>query len=416
MTPVVASTDESRRALIFVFALVAIDMIGFGIVMPVMPALIVELTGQTIAEAARDAGWLAFTYALLQFVFSPIIGNLSDRFGRRPVLMAALLAYSINYALMGLAPTLIWLFIGRAIAGITGASFSAAYAYVADISPPERRAQNFGLIGLAFGIGFIVGPAIGGLLGEYDTRLPFFAAGALALLNAAYGFFFLKESLRPENRRPFSLRRSHAIGALMRFGSANPAILWLAAALLAWQTGHHAFPTIWSFFAIERLGWSEFDIGLSLAAVGITSALVQGGLIRYVVPRIGEIKAILLGLAAMITAYTIYAMLTHGWQVYLAIGVGALGGLVYPSINGLMSQLVQSDSQGELQGAVASLTSLSTIIGPPVMAQVFGLFSSPWAPIYLPGAPFALSAILALISLVCIVVGARRAVSESRTA
>jgi MFS transporter, DHA1 family, tetracycline resistance protein len=406
----------SRRSLAFVFALVAIDMIGFGIVMPVLPALIVELTGQTVAEAARDAGWLAFTYAVMQFVFGPVIGNLSDRYGRRPVLMAALVAYAVNYMLMGLAPTLLWLFIGRVVAGITGASFSAAYAYVADISPPERRSENFGLIGLAFGVGFLIGPALGGLLGELDTRLPFFAAGALAMANAVYGYFFLSESLPPANRRPFSLRRSNALGALLRFGRANPAILWFAGALLAWQTGHHAFPTIWSFFAIERLGWSEFDIGLSLAAVGASSALVQGGLIRVVVPAVGERRAILVGLAAMITAYALYTALTQGWQVYLAIAIGALGGLIYPSLNGMMSQRVPADSQGELQGAIASLSSLATIIGPPAMAQVFAAFSAPSAPIYLPGAPFALAGLLAIVALLLFLAGARGRVSVSRTA
>jgi DHA1 family tetracycline resistance protein-like MFS transporter len=416
MTPAVVPGDASRRSLVFVFVLVAIDMIGFGIVMPVLPALIVELTGQTVAEAARDAGWLAFTYALLQFVFGPIIGNLSDRFGRRPVLMSALVAYAVNYALMGLAPTLLWLFIGRAIAGITGASFSAAYAYVADVSPPERRAQNFGLIGMAFGVGFIIGPAIGGLLGEYGTRLPFFAAAGLALANAAYGFAFLRESLPPANRRPFSLRRSNALGALARLGATNPAVLWFAAAMLAWQTGHHAFPTIWSFFAIERLGWSAFDIGLSLAAVGVSSALVQGGLIRVVVPRIGERRAVVLGLGAMIAAYGLYALLVAGWQVYVAIAIGALGGLVYPSLNGMMSQRVAADSQGELQGAVASLSSLATIVGPPAMAQVFAAFSGPLAPVYLPGAPFALAGLLAILCLLLFAAGSRAGVSESRTA
>lgn len=407
MTADFNSSSPSKHSLAFIFALVVVDMIGFGIIMPVLPSLIVDLTGATIADAARDAGWLAFTYAIMQFLFGPIIGNLSDHFGRRPVLIAALLAYAANYLLMGFATTLLWLFIGRLVAGITGASFSGAYAYVADVSPPEKRAQNFGMIGMAFGLGFIVGPALGGVLGEYGTRLPFFAAGGLAMANALYGFIFLKESLPPDRRRVFSLSRSNAFGALKTLGRSSPSLLWFAAAMLAWQIGHHAFPTIWSFFAIERLGWSELDIGLSLAAVGLSSALVQGGLIRVVVPRVGEVRAVIFGIAAMVTAYAIYTAAATGWMVYLAIVIGAFAGLVYPSLNGIMSQLVASDSQGELQGAIASLSSLSTIIGPPMMAQVFAAFSSPDAPIYLPGAPFAVAGLLAVVCLLLFVMGAR---------
>jgi DHA1 family tetracycline resistance protein-like MFS transporter len=397
-----------RQSLMFVFALVAVDMIGFGIIMPVLPALIVELTGAGIAEAARAAGWLTFVYALMQFIFGPIIGSLSDRFGRRPVLIASLVAFAVNYTLMALAPTLAFLFVGRIVAGIAGASFSSAYAYVADVSPAAERAQNFGLVGLAFGIGFTIGPALGGMLGEISTRLPFFAAGVLALVNAIYGVVVLRESLPADRRRPFSLRRSNALGALRALGARQPALFWYAGALLLWQTGHHAFPTIWSFFAIERLGWSAFDIGLSLAVVGVTSATVQGGLIRIIIPRIGEARAVFAGATMMLAAFAIYAAADRSWMIYLAILVGAGSGLVYPSLNGIMSQLTAADAQGELQGAVASLSSLAMIAGPPMMAQVFAAFSAPAAPVYWPGAPFGLAGVFCFFCLLLFAVGRRQ--------
>ncbi|MGB7405322.1 MAG: TCR/Tet family MFS transporter [Pacificimonas sp.] len=394
-----APAPGSRASLIFVFALVLIDMIGFGIIMPVLPGLIQELTGDSIAEAAIDAGWLALAYSAMQFVFGPIIGNLSDRFGRRPILLATLLAYAVNYALMGLAPTLIWLFVGRIIAGITGASFSAAYAYVADVSPPEKRAANFGLIGMAFGLGFIVGPALGGILGEYGTRLPFFAAGGLALANAVFGFLFLRESLPPEKRRDFSLVRANAVSALKALGAQNRTVLWFAAALFVWMTAHMVYPIIWAFYAIEAFDWSVQMVGYSLAYVGLSSAIVQGGLIRVIVPKIGERRAVILGVVCMATGATIYVFATNPWIVPVAITVGALQGLVQPSINGLMSRAVDETSQGELQGAVASLSSLASVISPPVFTGIFFAFTAADAGIYLPGAPFGLAGIIALTCL-----------------
>ena len=394
-----APAAATRGSLAFVFAVVLIDMIGFGIIMPVLPALIVELTGDTVAEAAIDAGWLAFVYALMQFVFGPVVGNLSDRFGRRPVLLAALLAYSVNYAIMGLAPTLLWLFIGRLIAGITGASFSVAYAYVADVSPAEKRAQNFGLIGVAFGLGFIVGPALGGLLGEIGTRVPFFAAGGLALVNALFGFFMLRESLPPEKRRAFSIRRANAINALRALAVQNRVVIWYAAALFVWMTAHFVYPIIWAFYTIEAFGWSEGMIGLSLAYVGLTSAAVQGGLIRFVIPRIGEARAVAAGIFCMAGATLIYLFAQSPWWVPVAITLGSLQGLVQPSINGLMSRAVDETSQGELQGAVASLSSLASVAGPPLFTYTFFAFTAQEPALYLPGAPFALAGAVALLAL-----------------
>lgn len=395
------STPAAKSSLVFVFLVVLIDMLGFGIIMPVLPKLITSITGDTISGAAVYAGWLAFAYAAMQFVFGPIIGNLSDRFGRRPVLLGALGGYAIAYTLMGFASSILWLFAARIIAGIMGASFSTAYAYIADISPPEKRAQNFGLIGAAFGLGFIIGPAIGGILGEYGTRLPFFGASALAALNLAFGFFMLKESLPAEKRRPFKLARANAIVALKALSGQNKVVIWYAAALTVWMTAHVVFPIIFAFYLIESFGWSELLVGLSFAAVGLGAAIVQGFLIRVLVPRIGERNSALLGAISMAVSCIFYVLAGPGqvWLIFIAIPVGALQGLFQPSINGLMSNAVSDDTQGELQGAVASLQSISSIIGPPMFAAIFAAFTVAGSIYYLPGAPFGLAGIISLVAL-----------------
>lgn len=390
----------SRHALTFIFITVLIDTIGFGIVIPVLPQLIVELTGGPVNEAARIGGWLAFAYAITQFGFGPVMGNLSDRFGRRPVLLASLLAFAVDYMLMGLAPTLTLLFVGRVIAGVTGASYSTAYAYIADISPPEKRAQNFGLTGMAFGLGFIVGPAIGGLVGEhFGTRAPFFVAGGLALINAAYGWFILPESLPPERRRAFDIRRANPIGTLIQLRRYQPVVLSLAMALFTWQLGHQVLQGSWSFYTIYRFDWTPAMVGMSLAAVGLTAAIVQGGLVRVIIPKIGERRAVMLGMFSGLAGYLVYAFATQGWMMYAGIVVAAFSGLAYPSMNALMSQQVEPNAQGELQGAVSSLLSLATIIGPPMMTQLFAYFSGPEAPVHLPGAAFLMAATLTVASL-----------------
>ena len=394
------SPTASRHALAFIFATVLIDTIGLGIVIPVFPQLIVELTGQPVNEAARIGGWLAFAYAVMQFGFGPVIGNLSDRFGRRPVLLASLLAFAVDYLVMALASTLPLLFIGRVIAGITGASHTTAYAYIADVSPPEKRAQNFGLIGMAFGFGFILGPAIGGLIGDqFGTRAPFVAAGALALLNVLYGWLILPESLPPERRRPFDIRRANPVGTLMQLRRYQPIVLGLALAMFLWQLAHQSLQGTWSFYTVYRFEWSPGMVGLSLAAVGLSAAIVQGGLVRVIIPRLGERRAVALGLMSGLGGFVIYGLATEGWMMFAGIAVAALSGLAYPSMNALMSQRVDADAQGELQGAVASLFSLSTIIGPPLMTQLFGHFTGRSAPFELPGAAFILAALLTLASL-----------------
>ena len=394
------SPTASRHALTFIFITVLIDTIGFGIVIPVIPQLIVELSGQPVNEAARIGGWLAFAYAVMQFSFGPVIGNLSDRFGRRPVLLASLLAFAVDYMVMAFAPTLALLFVGRIIAGVTGASHTTAYAYIADVSPPEKRAQNFGLVGMAFGFGFILGPAIGGLVGDqFGTRAPFIAAGGLALLNALYGWLILPESLPPERRRTFDIRRANPVGTLLQLRRYQPVVLALAMAMFLWQLAHQSLQGTWSFYTIYRFEWSPGMVGLSLAAVGLTAAIVQGGLVRVIIPRIGERRAVELGLMSGLASFIIYGLATQGWMMFAGIAVGALSGLAYPSMNALMSQRVGPDAQGELQGAVASLFSLSTIIGPPLMTQLFGYLTGPTAPFQLPGAAFLLAALLTLASL-----------------
>lgn len=391
----------SKASIAFVFTVVLIDMIGFGIIMPVLPELIAQITGDDMSAAAVHAGWLAFAYAIMQFFFGPIIGNLSDKYGRRPVLLGALGGYAIAYALMGFAPTLFWLFVARIVAGIMGASFSTAYAYVADVSPPAQRSQNFGLIGAAFGLGFIIGPAIGGLLGEYGVRLPFFAASALAAINLAFGFFMLRESLPSEKRRTFDIKRANAIAALQGLSGQNRVVLWYAATLLIWMIGHIVYPIVFAFYAIEAFGWSMFTVGMALALVGIGAALVQGVLIRYLIPKIGERKSVIIGAIGMAvsTAFYVVAGPDQGWLIFLAIPIGALQGLFQPSVNGLMSKAVSDETQGELQGAVASLQSIGSIVGPPMFTAVFAFFTVATAPVYMPGAPFGLAGFISLVAL-----------------
>ncbi len=400
MNDAVSPPAARRLALGFIVATVLVDSIGFGIIIPVLPKLIVELNGGTMSEAARVGGWLAFAYAVMQFVCGPLIGNLSDRFGRRPVLIACLAAFGIDYAIMGFAPTLALLFAGRLVAGITGASYSPAYAYVADVSPPDQRAANFGLMSVAFGVGFILGPALGGLAAEFGTRIPFFLAAGLAFANALVGLAFLPESLAPANRRAFDLSRANPLGAVAALRRVHRSVLILLVALFIWQVAHQSLQSVWSFYAAYRYHWTPGAIGASLAAVGVVSAITGGWLIRIIVPKVGERNAVLLGCASAISSYIVYGVGPWGWTIFLGIAVGALQGLAYPSLNALMSAQVPADAQGELQGALASVSSLATIIGPILMTQVFAAFSGPGAVAELPGAPYLLAAALTVVALV----------------
>jgi len=389
-------TRTGSGAFVFVFIAVLVDSIGFGIILPVLPGLIMTLAHVNVAQAAEFGGWLAFVYALMQFFCAPVLGNLSDRFGRRPVLLFALLALGVDYLIMGSAPAISWLFVGRMVAGMAGASFTPAYAYIADITPPEKRAQSFGLMGAAFGIGFILGPAIGGMLGNLGPRAPFFTAGAIALANTAFGFFALPESLPMESRRPFEWRRANPLGTLIQVRR-YPVVLWLLGAVFLWQLGHQVLPSIWAFYTISKFQWTSAQIGYSLAFVGVVMAFAQGVLTRALIPRLGgERPAAAVGMAFAIFAYIGYACATQGWMMYVVSATSMFFAMTYPSLNALMSRQIPHNEQGELQGAVASVYSLSAILGPPLMTQVFGLFSRRTAPLYFPGAPFLAAAVLTL--------------------
>ena len=394
-------SGPGKHALAFIFLTVLIDTIGFGIVMPVMPQLIVELTGKPLAQATFIGGWLLTSYAVMQFMCGPIMGNLSDRFGRRPVLLASLAAFAIDYALMGFAPTLAWLFLGRVLAGVAGAVYSPAWAYVADVSPPDKRAQSFGVMGAAFGVGFIVGPALGGLLGEFGPRAPFFAAAALGALNFVYGLFVLPESLPADKRRAFAWKRANPLGTLLSLRR-YPAVMAIAGAVFLWQLAHQVYPSSWAFFAEIRFDWSPGEIGASLAFVGLLMAFTQTMLTGRIVKHLGEQRAVIIGLASGAASMLLVAFSDVGWFAYVAMTAGLLQFIAYPSMNAIMSKQVPPDSQGELQGGVSSLMSLTTIIGPLLMTQILGRFSGAGAPIYFPGAAFLLAAVLAIFALLIV--------------
>lgn len=387
--------NAGGKAIAVVFLTVLIDTIGLGIIIPVTPELLMQLTGESLGQAAVYGGWLYFAFALTSFFCAPVLGNLSDRFGRRPVLLLSLLAFGVDYMVMGIAQWIGWLFLGRIVAGIAGGAYTPAYAYIADISPPDKRAQNFGLMGAAFGIGFIIGPAIGGLLGGLGTRAPFFAAGAMALLNFAFGYFALPETLAPESRRPFVWSRANPAGTLLQMRN-HPFVLRLLMVMFLWQLAMQVLPTTWAFYTMLRFGWSEAAIGYSLAFVGIIMAITQGGLTRVLVPLFGgERPAAFLGLLFGALCFTGFAFATSGWMMYAWMLGWFVVGLAYPSLNALMSRNIPGSAQGELQGGVASVYSLSCIFGPPLMTGALGWFSGPNAPFHFPGAAFMVAAILA---------------------
>jgi len=402
------------NSVVFIFITVLVDAIGFGVILPVMPELIMKLTGEGLSQASIYGGWLWFAYAVMQFFCAPVLGNLSDRFGRRPVILFSLLTFGIDYLIMGFAPTLFWLFVGRSIAGMAGASFTPAYAYLADVSPLEKRAQNFGLIGAAFGTGFIVGPAIGGLLGALGTRAPFFAAAGLALINFVFGLFVLPESLPRESRRPFDPRRANPLGTLLQIRK-YPSVIGLLQVLFLWQLAHQVFPSTWAYYTMLKFNWSEQAVGISLAFVGTIMAFSTAGMTRLLVPRLGEQRAALSGLLSGSAAFFGYAFASRGWMMYAFLVAWLFAGLVLPSIQGLMSRQVPANAQGELQGGVASLYSLTAVVGPPLMTQLFGYFSSERARVHFPGAAFLFAALLAIAGLL-LFVRATRADSAYSTA
>lgn len=385
---------QARTASVaFIFVVLLLDTLGIGVIIPVLPRLIESFVHEDLGEASRYYGWFVAAYATMQVIFAPILGALGDRFGRRPVILSSLLGAALDYLLLAFAPSLGWLFVGRVIAGITGASFSTATAYMADVTPPEKRAQSFGLVGAAFGIGFILGPAAGGLLGGVHLRAPFLVAAGLNALNLLYGIFVLPESLPKESRRAFSLARANPLGSLKNLGRSS-ILLGLTLTLVCSYLAQMILQSVWALHTQARFGWQPFDVGLSLAVVGVATGLVQGGLVRVAIPKLGEERAVLVGLAFNVAGFVAFAFATRGWQMYAILFPFALGGLAGPAIQALLSRGVPSGEQGELQGSLASVQSICSIFGPLLGTGLFGHFAPAAATPHFPGAPYLAAAAL----------------------
>lgn len=400
-------SSKKSAAIGFIFITMLIDIIGIGIIIPVIPKLLQELNHSDISEAAKLGGWLAFAYAFTQFLFAPFMGNLSDRFGRRPVLLVSLMAFAVDYIVLALAPTVAWLFVGRIIAGVTGASISTAMAYISDVSTPENKAKNFGMVGAAFGIGFIIGPVIGGLLGQYGSRVPFYAAAILCFVNFIYGYFVLPESLTPEKRRAFDWKAANPIGALARLKK-FPNIIILVAAMFFMYFASHAVHGNWSFYTMYRYDWDERMVGISLGVIGLLVAVVQGGLVRFVNPRIGNGKSILIGFALNAIGQFLIAFAVQEWMVFLFLLPYCLGGLAGPAIQSEITNHVPANEQGQIQGTLASLNSATATFGPLVMTTIFYYFTHDTAPFKFPGAPFVLASLLMIMAWIMAYKGLKR--------
>ena len=386
-------------ALGFIFVTVLIDIIGFGIIIPVLPKLIQELTGGDMSEASRYGGWLMFTYAFMQFLFAPILGNLSDRYGRRSIILISLFGFGLDYLLLAWAPSITWLFIARVLSGITGASITTASAYIADISTPEKRAQNFGMIGAAFGLGFIIGPFIGGVLGQYGDRIPFLFAAGLTMVNWLYGMFILPESLPADKRRKFEWSKANPVGSLLHLKK-YPAVAGLIISLTLIYIGAHAVQSTWSYYTMEKFKWDSAMVGYSLAFVGLMIAIVQGGLIRVAIPKLGQSRALFTGLVMYTIGMFCFAFAGSTSFMFASCFVYCLGGIAGPALQGIISSHVPANEQGELQGALTSLMSATSIVGPPVMTNLFSFFSQSGGKVYFPGAPFIAGAVFFLISTI----------------
>ena len=383
----------------FIFITLLIDIIGFGIIIPVMPTLISHLKHVGINESAKYGSLLIFAFAFMQFLCAPLIGALSDKYGRRPVLLFSLFCFGIDYIFMALAPTFGWLVVGRIIAGIAGASITTGMAYIADVSAPEDRTKNFGMVGAAFGLGFIIGPLIGGLLGKFGPRIPFYAAAVLALLNWLYGYFILPESLSKENRRAFEWKRANPFGSLKNLRK-YPALGWLIVSVVLVYVASHAVQSNWSYFVMFRFNWDETMVGISLAVVGVLVAIVQGVLPRYLGKKIGNEKSIYIGLLLYTIGMFLFGMATQGWMMFAFLLPYCFGGIAQPALQAVMAGQVPPNAQGELQGALASLQSGSAIIGPLLMNNLFFYFSQKDKHLFLPGAPFLLGSALYFIAFV----------------
>lgn len=396
-----------KPAAAFIFVTLVIAIMGVGLIIPVLPGLVTEFEGGDVADASHMLGWIVGVFALMQFFGSPILGALSDRFGRRRVILISLAGASVDYVLMALAPTLAWLFAARAIAGLTAGILATTNAYVADVTPPEGRAKAYGLLGAAFGLGFILGPLVGGVLGEFGLRVPFWAAACLAALNWLYGMFVLPESLAPENRRPFSWRRANPAGSLLalrRF----PAVLGLAEAQFTISVAQVMLHSIWVISMGYRFGWTSAEVGVSMAVVGAMSIVVQAGMVKSIVGRIGEKRAFLLSGCVAALSMTGYGLATEGWVIYVFIVVGSIAGIGGPALQSYVTRHVPANEQGSLQGAFGSLLSLAGVVGPPIAAWSFGWAIDPASSIHMPGLPFFESAFLFLVAMLLAVRGFNR--------
>ena len=393
--------SKRPSAVPFVLVTVLLDTLGVGLIIPVGPRLVGSFLGNDLGAASRTFGVLFALYSAMQFVFAPVLGGLSDRFGRRPVILLSLVGAASSYLLSGLAPTLAWLFVGRFLSGITGASFSAAGAYVADVTPPEKRAQSFGLIGAAFGLGFILGPALGGLLGDVGLRIPYFVSAGLNFVNLLYGLFVLPESLRPENRRPFSFRRANPIGSL-RSLARHPIVLGLTGTIACNFLAQMILQSVWALSCQARFDWSLRDVGLSLMAVGLATAIVQGVLVRVLTGRLGERRVLVLGLVIAILGQIGFGLAEEGWTMYAIIFPFALGGVSGPATQAIISRAVGPSGQGELQGSINSLSGLTAILGPLVGTGLLARFGPVTASPHLPGAPFLAAAAILFVGLVLV--------------
>jgi DHA1 family tetracycline resistance protein-like MFS transporter len=389
-----------QSAIGFIFITLLIDVMGWGLIIPVMADLIAQLKHIPVNQASTYGALLLSVFAVTQFIFAPIVGNLSDRYGRRPVLLLSLLGFGIDYIILALAPSYGWLFIGRVIAGMTGASFTTATAYIADVSVDETsRAKNFGMIGAAFGLGFVLGPALGALLANWGIRAPFYAAAVLCLLNCLYGFFLLPESLNKENRRSFEWTRANPFGSL-KFLTSHPEIGGLAFAFFLIYLGAQSVQGNWNFFTIYRFQWSEKMVGISLAIVGVLVGAVQAGLTRIIIPKIGNEKSIYLGLSLYTLGLVLFAFATQSWMMFAFLIPYCLGGICGPSLQSVISGHVPPNQQGELQGALTSLMSLTTIFGPLIMNGTFAYFTTDKAPFHFPGIHFLIGAVCMLLSII----------------
>lgn len=401
-----AGRKHGKNAFFFIIVTVFIDMMGFAVIMPSMPSLLSDLTGLSVADVAPWGGYISTTYAIVNFLAQPVLGNLSDRFGRRPVLLVSMGTLAIDFLIMGLAHTIWLLFLGRFLSGLSGATHSTAAAYIADVTEPEQRGQAYGMLGAAFGLGFILGPAIGGLLGQFDPRWPFFASAGFAAINFLYGVFVLPESLDQAHRRKFDWKRANAFGAFRHF-SKLPHIAWFIVALGMFNFAHWVYPSTFNYFGAVRYGWGPDMIGYALGVVGIGSALMQGLLTGRVIKKFGPTRTVVFGFVISSLTFAAYAAAWEGWMVFAIIPIGALGGVLGPALNAIMTARVERNAQGELQGALASVQALGNIFSPLVMTQTFFYFTHSAAPVYFPGAAFTLSAIVVALAMIPLMRGLR---------